>query len=1033
MAAPDVSASSDPALSSNNVGLASGVAGVLLEKGPLSVGPIALEDGEPKLPVASESILASLEDAQGPGEELPGDVPSQPAEPVREEHLANYDFDEQEELEYYREYDNGFSEALRNLSADAEAEAALDRALHSLVGSEECMSEVTEQVSACSREADPVFVQEQVMNELVRHPVPPRGFQLPWERGPMKSIFADNLPSLPSLKGMPRRSMPEPPPVVIAPSLSPAAKLPSPSEPIFKLVVKVVKDVGYLERREELLQVGIHKLAINLELVGNAFVPPELLHKGQVDAESLEAAIGVRSPLTLNKRVGNLANYLKWCMESCVQSGCYLHEATVWKYLSHLRHSGSPPSRGADCVSMFRFLHHVLGLDLTHILKSRRVSGITEQMRTGKGWIKQALPLTVSEILFLHRLLEQRELHKYDLAMVAYILLALYARARHSDLADVQNVTHDHSPAGGFLIIELGQHKTRRAQARCRELLPVLIPAIGVHGQTWLNAAQECLEDAGLKLEGELKGPILRAPANSYGDTLCLREIRSHEITNFLRKILLPVSSKDRLSCVSSHSLKRTLLSWAAKFGSCDDVCTVLGRHTSATVSSRALYAMDLATAPARELQRMLLEVAAKRFAPDAARSEYFPLRSQALESNAQTLHEQDQALRHSGSGVKTEVAAVAGPIADPPGPVCVVPRLDVAWPRHEVAVHVKSRIAHRIVFTSEGYPPDGFVWGTGATVHGGVHALRTNMRSFPLVTQMLASYAKQWVQDHPFTSLMLFADVQAPLHADRNNAAGVDNFLIGLTGFDHGELWVESSSGSQVCPDPAYPGCGELLPVSRTCAFFDAHARHATCPWTGHRVVLAGFTVKGYDAFGQAMRAELTSLGFQIPQLAAALPLLADLLTPEGRELCRFWLQSPLLVAVFASPPCDASSHDALHEFLSDVVEECQRRRVLCAIENPRRSSYWDTSAFRRIQHLCAHTVSLDQCAFGGSQPKRTTIVSTSPCFASLAKDCPGKACAAQHAADQETAYPPKLAASIAHALACYRHDRTVVSLPAL
>ena len=133
-------------------------------------------------------------------------------------------------------------------------------------------------------------------------------------------------------------------------------------------------------------------------------------------------------------------------------------------------------------MSMLRFLHHVLGLDLTHVLRSRRLSGITEQMRTGEGWIKQAAPLSVSEILFLHRLLDQRELHKYDLAMVSYVLLALYARARHSDLADVQNVTHDHSPAGGFLIIELGQHKTRRAQARCRELLPVLIPAIGVHG-----------------------------------------------------------------------------------------------------------------------------------------------------------------------------------------------------------------------------------------------------------------------------------------------------------------------------------------------------------------------------------------------------------------------------------------------------------------------------------------------------------------------------------------------------------------------
>ena len=290
-------------------------------------------------------------------------------------------------------------------------------------------------------------------------------------------------------------------------------------------------------------------------------------------------------------------------------------------------------------------------------------------------------------------------------------------------------MTHDHSPAGGFLIIELGQHKTRRAQARCRELLPVLIPAIGVHGQTSLNAARECLENAGLKLEGELKGPILRAPANSYGDALCLREVRSNEITSFLRKILQPVSSKDRLACVSSHSLKGTLLSWAAKFGLTDDVCSVLGRHTSATVSSRALYALDLATAPTRELQRMILEVAAKRFVPDAVRSEYFPLRSQALEPNAPTLQEQDQAAQRPGPEVKAEATSVSGPHADPAGPICVdsesdssssessssessdsspkqpskVPRRDVDWPQSEIAVHVKSHIAHRIVFTSEG------------------------------------------------------------------------------------------------------------------------------------------------------------------------------------------------------------------------------------------------------------------------------------------------------------------------------------------
>ena len=41
----------------------------------------------------------------------------------------------------------------------------------------------------------------------------------------MKNIFADNLPGLTGIKGMPRRSMPEPLPLAATPSLSKASKL----------------------------------------------------------------------------------------------------------------------------------------------------------------------------------------------------------------------------------------------------------------------------------------------------------------------------------------------------------------------------------------------------------------------------------------------------------------------------------------------------------------------------------------------------------------------------------------------------------------------------------------------------------------------------------------------------------------------------------------------------------------------------------------------------------------------------------------
>ncbi|CAE7036167.1 METTL21B [Symbiodinium sp. CCMP2592] len=724
-----------PAFSSDNLGLASGSGSSKDADVPAVSSEQAVCDS-PKsmgwsLPaqIDKEPSSSALDDPSGG--ELEFGRQGQVFEADCEREWTSDVWDDREEIAYYRGFDEGSGSDPRIFGGVDAEDDGFDEALQRLIGRDFEPSELGVQLHASDPEAriddsvaDPVFVQERMLDELVRYPAPPAGFKLPWERGPMKSIFSEHLPQLPSLGGMPRRCMPDPLPLVAASSAVKASKPASTSEPIFKLVVKAVKDVGFIERREEMLQVSVHRLAISLELVGNASVPPELLHQGRVDAESLEAALGVRSPLTITKRANNLASYIKWCTGEKVMGGCFFREATVWEYLCQ--------SRGADCVSMLRFLHYVLGLDLAPILKSRRISGITEQMRTGKGWIKQAAPISLSEILFLHQLLEEQRLHKYDLAMVSYVLIALYARARHSDLADVQNVNHDHSPAGGFLIIELGQHKTRRAQARCRELLPVLIPAIGVHGKSWLGLAQECLENAGLSLEGELKGPILRAPANSYGDSLCSREVRSNEITSFLRKVLQPVSSKDRLACVSSHSLKRTLLSWAAKFGLSDDTCSVLGRHTSATVSSRALYALDLATAPARELQRMILEVAAKRFVPDAARSEYFPLRPGPSEPCAPTLHKQDQTLKGAGVQVKTEDALAPEPSDLPAGPILVdsesdssssessdsgssedesesskepskVPRLEVDWPREQIALHVKSRIAHRIVFTSEG------------------------------------------------------------------------------------------------------------------------------------------------------------------------------------------------------------------------------------------------------------------------------------------------------------------------------------------
>ena len=266
---------------------------------------------------------------------------------------------------------------------------------------------------------------------------------------------------------------------------------------------------------------------------------------------------------------------------------------------------------------------------------------------------------------------------------------------------------------------------------------------------------------------------------------------------------------------------------------------------------------------------------------------------------------------------------------------------------------------------------PNQFSFTTGAYVRGGILGLRGNTLSFPLTTQVLTSYATNRVGDMPFTSA-LFSDLEAPLHSDRNNAKGFDNFLIGISEFQGGELWIERHGGATPAPLPHSHLLGVALPVSGQCVVFDAHLRRATMPWVGHRAVLAGFVIKGYEAISSSDHCALIKLGFNTPDLstgdlvrhgdlaslerprfvaptvpvvfelfsgsgrvtaclrklglhaahgtdhvivpeAASSPLIADLTTEDGQQLALFWITNPLLSAVFAAPPCGTCSRKLL------------------------------------------------------------------------------------------------------------------------
>ena len=188
------------------------------------------------------------------------------------------------------------------------------------------------------------------------------------------------------------------------------------------------------------------------------------------------------------------------------------------------------------------------------------------------------MPLSVHQVLRLHKGLEDVSRHPVDRAMCAYALVTLYGRARHSDLEQISSITHDHDKHGGFLEILTRKHKGAKSGQKKSKFMPILVPAIGVHGKPWMHFLVDVFQGLRLPVDGAIAGPVLPAPRDCRGEEFSCRAIESGEVTAFLRTLLsLPAPVAGERS-VSSHSLKATCLS--------STVCQVARRRCWADIAS---------------------------------------------------------------------------------------------------------------------------------------------------------------------------------------------------------------------------------------------------------------------------------------------------------------------------------------------------------------------------------------------------------------------------------------------------------------
>ena len=99
----------------------------------------------------------------------------------------------------------------------------------------------------------------------------------------------------------------------------------------------------------------------------------------------------------------------------------------------------------------------------------------------------------------------------------------------------------------------------------------------------------------------------------------------------------------------------------------------------------------------------------------------------------------------------------------------------------------------------------------------------------------------------------------------DTNNQPGCPNLPLPASHFLHGAAWVEGP-GSHAFTVEGRTRTGRLLDVSQGPCELDAQCLHATCEWTGTRLILVGFCVKNSASLDPSLATRLDDLGFELP-----------------------------------------------------------------------------------------------------------------------------------------------------------------------
>ena len=360
---------------------------------------------------------------------------------------------------------------------------------------------------------------------------------------------------------------------------------------------------------------------------------------------TLEDIVSMKSTRTILKRAMDLTRFVSWCQRIGVIP-FPVQEHRVYQYVREYLTSASAPNTFKEALRFAGGLFQLEGA--LESAMSPRVLGFCNKAKASKAPTKQALVLTVRQVECLERLVTSGS-DPVDSIMAGYCLFCLNGRARWNDAQFPVKFSMDRcTDSTGFLQADVRLTKTSTSAEKKAMLLPVTSIIDGIRDRDWADAWLAKRKACGLTTPGD-GTPLM--PEVLVNGRFGAAPLRTSEASRWIRELFINSGwTSSAVKEISTHSLKATTLSWAAKHGMCLQSRTILGYHVLSSEMTTLHYSRDALSGPLREMQGVYDDIRSNIFKPDESRSGYFTV-ARNRKSNQQSKTKSDSESSSSSSG----------------------------------------------------------------------------------------------------------------------------------------------------------------------------------------------------------------------------------------------------------------------------------------------------------------------------------------------------------------------------------------------